>query len=231
MTEKRMVEVDFIGKELLNNSVFDTSLENVAKENNIYNKEKKYGALTIILGEKELLEKVEKELGKMKEGEEKTVALSEKDGFGERNADYVRVLPLKVFQEQKINPVPGLVINVGEMFGKVQSVSGGRVRVDFNHPLAGRNIEYWVKLKKEIVDQKQKAEKLFEKYYSQIPNTKKEIKEEVLYITLPFEALKSLEKINKTITNLAKELGVEIKFVEGKEEKNKVKEEEIKKKN
>ncbi len=213
---KRMIEVDFTGKELLNNSIFDTTIENVAKENNIFNKERKYGAMPIIIGEKELHEKVENELSKMRVGEEKIVLLNEKEGFGERKSDYVRIIPLKVFQEQKINPVPGLIINTGNLLGKVQSVSGGRVRVDFNHPLAGRKLEYWVKIIKEVKTKKDIAEKIFEKYYSQIPNTKKEIKEEILYITLSSDSFKHLEKINSSIKNLAKELGLEIKFVEDK---------------
>lgn len=218
-----MLEIDFVGKELLNNSIFDTTMENVAKENNIYNKEKKYGSIIIITGEKELLEKVEKEIEKMKVGEEKIVFLNEKEGFGERKGDYVRILPLKVFQEQKINPVPGLIINTGNMLGKVQSVSGGRVRVDFNHPLAGRKLEYKIKLIKEIKNIKEKAEKIFEKYYSQIPNAKKEIKENILYITLSSSEIKGLEKINNSIKELSEKLGVKINFVESKDVKNKEK--------
>lgn len=213
-----MIEIDFIGTELLNNSVFDTNLENVAKEQNVFNKEKEYVPLTIILGEKELLEKVENELSKMKTGEEKTVELNEKEGFGERKSDYVRVMPLKVFQDQKINPVPGLVINTGNLLGKVQSVSGGRVRVDFNHPLAGRKLEYWVKLRKEITTKKELAEKFFEKYYSKIPNTKKEIKNEILYITIGGDSLNALTQVNDSIKKLAKNFDLEIVFVEEKKE-------------
>jgi FKBP-type peptidyl-prolyl cis-trans isomerase 2 len=221
-TEKqRMLLVDFSGKELLNNEVFDTTIENVAKENDIYNKDRAYGALTIITGEKDLLAKVEKELVLMKEGEEKVVPLTPKDSFGERQSDLVRILPFKVFQEQKVNPVPGLVINVGNALGKVQSVSGGRVRVDFNHPLAGRNVEYTIKLVKEVKAKKEIAEKLFEKYYSQVPGSKKEIKEEVLYITLPSDSFKGLEKLNEVISGLGKSLGIKTEFKEGKAEKKK----------
>lgn len=228
--DKKMVEVNFYGREILNGDIFDTTIENVAKENNIFNKEKKYGAMTIILGEKELLGKVEEELSKMKVGEEKTVSLTAKEGFGERQADLVRVMPLKIFQEQKINPVPGLIINLGNMLAKVQSVSGGRVRIDLNPPLAGRDLEYNVKLEKEIKAGKEMCEKFFEKYYSQIPGAKKEIKETNLYITLPLEALKGLEKINKTIIDLGKKLGItiEIKADKAKTEDTDKKKEEVK---
>ncbi len=219
---KRMLKVNFTGRELLNETVFDTTIENVAKENNVYNKEKEYGALAIILGEKELLEKIEKELATMKVGEEKTIHLNEKEGFGERKPDLVRVVPLKVFHNEKINPVPGLVINVGNALGKVQSVSGGRVRVDFNHPLAGRELEYVVKLEKEVVAGKEMCESFFEKYYSQIPKVEKEIKETNLYITLPSSVLKGIERVNATIIKLGKDLGINIEIKKAKEEKKEI---------
>jgi FKBP-type peptidyl-prolyl cis-trans isomerase 2 len=226
---KKMIEVNFTGKELLNETIFDTTIENVAKEHNIYDKNRAYNSLTIILGENELHKKVEEELFKMNVGEEKTVHLNPKEGFGERNLDLVRVVPLKVFHDQKIKPVPGLMINLGNAIAKVQSVSGGRVRIDINHPLAGRELEYTVKVVKEITAHKEIAEKLFEKYYSRIPSVTKTITENKLSVTLPKETLNGLENVNKSITNLAKELGIELvvtgkdkvetKKVENKEEK------------
>jgi len=223
---KRMVSVNFTGKELLNNEVFDTTKESVAKEHNIYDPKRKFKALTIIIGEKEMLARVEKELEGMKEGEERVIKLSAKDGFGERVPDLVRILPAKAFAEQKIAPVPGLVINIGNALGKVQSVSGGRVRVDFNHLLAGRELEYTVKIEKEIKDKKEIAKQLYEKYYSMIPNTKHEIKEENLYITIPSDFSKNLEKVNKTIIELAKGFGIKLEIKEEKvEAKKEVKEE------
>ena len=219
---KRMVSVNFTGKEMLNNEIFDTTKESVAKENDIYDPKRKFKALTIIIGEKELLPKVEKELETMKEGEERTVKLSAKDGFGERVPDLVRILPAKVFAEQKIAPVPGLVINAGNALGKVQSVNGGRVRVDFNHLLAGRELEYVVKIEKEFKDKKEIAKQFYEKYYSMIPNTKHEIKEENLYITIPSDFSKNLEKVNKSVIELGKAFGITITFKEEKVEEKKV---------
>ena len=220
-SKKRIISVNFTGKELLNGEVFDTTKETIAKEHDIYDPRRKFKPLTIIIGEREMLAKVEKELQTMKEGEERTVKLSVKDGFGERQAELVRVLPHKVFVEQKINPVPGLVINVGNAMGKVQSVSGGRVRVDFNHLLAGRELEYTVKIEKEFTVKKEIANELFDKYYSMIPGSKHEIKEENLYITLPKDYLENVKKVNESVENLAKAFGIKITFKEEKEETKK----------
>jgi hypothetical protein len=43
-------------------------------------------------------------------------------------------------------------------------VAGGRVRVDFNHPLAGRNLKYKVKLVRHITDTLEKARSLLSYY-------------------------------------------------------------------
>ena len=225
--KKRMVSVNFTGKELLNGEVFDTTKEAIAKEHDIYDSKRKFKALTVISGEKEMLPKVEKEIATMEEGEERVVKLSAKEGFGERHADLVRILPTKVFAEQKIQPVPGLVINVGNAMGKVQSVSGGRVRVDFNHLLAGRELEYTVKVEKEFKTKKEFAEQLYDKYYSIVPGSKKEIKEDNLYITNSDQFTKNLKEVNKSVEALGKVFGIKVTFKEEKtKEKKEVKKEE-----
>lgn len=213
--KKRMISIRFTGKELFNNTIFDTTEESVAKENKIFDQNKKYSPLTIITGEKEMLPIVEKEIEEMKEGEERTIKLLAKDAFGERKNNLIRVVPLKNFVEQKINPFPGLIVRIGNAFGKVQSVGSGRVRIDFNHPLAGRDVEYKVKLEKEFVDKKEISEQLYSKYYERIPGTKKEISEDTLTITLEGEAFKNLAKINEVIKKLALELGVKLEIKEG----------------
>lgn len=214
---KRVLKVNFNGREMLESKIFDTTNSDIAKQYAVFDAKRKYGPLTIILGEHELLPLVEKDLATMQVGEKKTVKLSPKDSFGERKTDLVRIVPLKTFIDQKIKPIPGLVITVGRMLGRVQSISGGRVRVDFNHPLAGRDIEYELSVEEEIKDKKARAEVLYEKYYSFVPNAKKTITGDKLTVELGKDTFKNLEKINESITRLAKDLGVEIEFKENAE--------------
>lgn len=226
---KRVLKVTFNGKELLEGRIFDTTSAEVAKQNNMFDSKRNYGPLSVITGENELLPLIEKELLTMKVGETRKVKMSPKEAFGERKSDLVRITPLKIFHDQKINPIPGLVISVGNAYGRVQSVSGGRVRVDFNHALAGREIEYEIKVENEITNKKEIAETIYEKYYSFVPGVKKEIKENKLTIQLTKEVLKNLEKINTSITRLGKELGVEVEFKELIETKKTETEKETKK--
>ena len=49
---------------------------------------------------------------------------------------------------QTLNPIPSLPVNIDNLNGIIRTVSGGRVIVDFNHPLSGRVLSYNVKVNK-----------------------------------------------------------------------------------
>ncbi|EFK97351.1 peptidylprolyl isomerase FKBP-type, partial [sediment metagenome] len=49
--------------------------------------------------------------------------------------------------KDSIRPMPGLPVNIDGMYGIIRTVAGGRVIVDFNHPLSGKEIVYNSKLK------------------------------------------------------------------------------------
>ena len=55
---------------------------------------------------------------------------------------------MKIFIQQKINPIPGVMFNFDGRIAKVLTVSGGRVMIDFNNPIAGKN--YYCFWKKKI---------------------------------------------------------------------------------
>jgi len=58
--------------------------------------------------------------------------------------------------------MPGLRIEVDGTPGTIKSVSGGRVLIDFNHPLAGRVLKYQVTITNIITDLKEKVSSLLE---------------------------------------------------------------------
>jgi len=99
-----------------------------------------------------IIEGLERELLKHKVGEEFTVSLDSNQAFGERQKELVKVFNKNLLIKQNINPYPGLMVEIENMKAKVLSVSGGRVRLDFNHPLSGKQVEYAVKINKKIED-------------------------------------------------------------------------------
>ena len=64
------------------------------------------------------------------------------------------------FPKKKIKPFPGLQLDFDGALGTIRTVSGGRVVVDFNHPLAGRDVVYELKVRRMLSDDREKLKVL-----------------------------------------------------------------------
>ncbi len=95
-------------------------------------------------------------------GEKRVARIPKEKAFGERNPELVRLVSLQKFAEQGIKPQPGLVLEIDGARARVQSASGGRVRVDFNHDLAGLDVEYDFEVKRVFRAAPEKIEALAE---------------------------------------------------------------------
>ena len=179
--------ISFIGKDLASGKVFDTTSAEEAKSAGIFDEKGIYKPIPVIVGAGDVLKGIDDALVAMNPGEEKTITLEPKDAFGERNPELVALVPLQEFKSRNMNPYPGMVVEVDGKYGRVQSASGGRVRVDFNPELAGRAIEYKLKVEMEIADKKEQLQALFEKYFAFLDakGVKIELHEESAQITIP----------------------------------------------
>jgi len=130
----------------------------------VFDKVEEEEPYAVILGEDSLLPGLAEALEEMKEGEEREIELPPEKAFGPRNKDLIVIIPEKEFRKRGITPVPGLVIEADGRPGRVLSVSGGRVQVDFNHELAGKTVVYKVKVLAELKDIEEIAEALFRRY-------------------------------------------------------------------
>ncbi len=157
MKDGDFVEIEFVGRIKDTGEIFDLTDAELAKKEGIFDKEHNYGPALVVIGEKSVISGVEEMLKEMKVGEEKEFELKPDKGFGRRDPKLVQIISIAKFYEQKLNPVPGAFVNIDGRNCKIQSVSGGRVRVDFNHPLAGRDVVYKVKLLDEIKLLKEKV--------------------------------------------------------------------------
>jgi FKBP-type peptidyl-prolyl cis-trans isomerase 2 len=153
--EGDFIEIEYTGRIKNNNKVFDTTLENVAKKEGIHSKGATYGSRIICIGNYHILKGLDDNLKGKEIGKEYTFDIDMKDAFGKKNAKLIKTVPSSLFKKQKMNPFPGLQINADGMMGVVRSVAGGRVLVDFNHPLAGRELVYYVNVIKKVDDEKE----------------------------------------------------------------------------
>ena len=108
----------------------------------------KYGPMTIILGQNFILKALDNDIlnnnnnnNNNNKGNEKILDLNVDEAYGKRNKKLIKTFPKSTFDEKKIKAIPGITYDFNGMYGLVKSVVGGRVMVDFNNPLAGKNIK------------------------------------------------------------------------------------------
>jgi FKBP-type peptidyl-prolyl cis-trans isomerase 2 len=164
MKQGDFVEIDFTGRIAATGEIFDLTSEDTARKEGIYDPKQKYGPALVVIGARMALPGVEKELLTMKVGEEREFTLTPDRGFGFRNPQLVRVVSIASFAKQKINPVPGMFVTIDNRQARIQSVSGGRVRVDFNNPLAGKELSYRMRIVREIKQAREKVRSLLDYY-------------------------------------------------------------------
>ena len=99
---------------------------------------------TFTVGDGSLLVGFEKAIFGMQEGDRETFLIKPEEGFGQRNPNNIQEIARDQFGED-IELSEGLMLSFAdaqktELPGVVQRFDDERVIVDFNHPLAGRDI-------------------------------------------------------------------------------------------
>jgi len=211
------VEIEYTGKIKDDNIIFDTTDEKVAKENNLESKD--LGPVIVCAGEEQLLKGIDKALEGKEIGREYDIEIKPEDSFGSKDAKLIQLIPTSKFKQQNMQPMPGMQVNIDGMIGLIKTVSGGRTLVDFNHPLAGKDLLYKIKINKKIVDDKEKLNG-YVKLSLGTKDFSVEIKENNAKITLKAEIHKEAqEKLTEKITELIPSIK-KVEFAFGKE-KNK----------
>lgn len=134
VAEGKLIKMDYtliVNKEEVESSVGKEPLEFV------------YGDHSIIVG-------LEDAVKGMRVGEEKQVVVEPKDGYGEVDPKAFKEFP-KSTMPNNIEPKVGMVLQAqapnGENFPAVISeIKGDQVNLDFNHPLAGKQLTFKVKI-------------------------------------------------------------------------------------
>jgi len=149
------IEIEYTGM-TDDKSVFDTTDENLAREKNIHHSKTEYGPAIVCIGEKHLVAGLDEQLAGKEPGKH-TINLSPEQAFGSKDPKMIQLIATSKFKKQGINPTVGLQLVIDNVIGTIKTVTGGRTIVDFNHPLAGKNITYNVNVKRVVQDKKEKA--------------------------------------------------------------------------
>ncbi len=175
--------------------LIDTTSEDEARKAGIYDASERYGPRLVIVGEGRLIPGLEKAISQMSEGEEKSLEIPPEEAYGKRDPSKIRVMPLNALRRRGVEEIePGKIIEIDGKMAIIRSITGGRVLVDFNHPLAGKTIVAKIKVVKILRDL---AEKVLHLLLRRVPRlSEKDVK--VIYdkdakrITIEFSS-KALE--------------------------------------
>lgn len=164
--EGDFVRLNFTGKIKETDEVFDTTSEDIAEEAGILVENKTYGPIPIIVGGNHLLKAIDDAIIGTEAGDAVHVSVTPENGFGQRNPNFIQLIPMKEFKKQGMTPFPGMKIQSEGTTGKILTVNGGRVKVDFNHELAGKDLVYDVEVTEIIADEEEKIKSMIELHYS-----------------------------------------------------------------
>ena len=142
--------------------LYDTTSEAKAKEAGFYNEKYKYAPMAYIVGSGRLFKALDEAIANASVGKEVDIEIESKDAAGARDPKLVEVYPIREFYKMEINPCPGLEVKLGNRTGVIMSAGAGRVKVDFNNPLAGKDLRYEFTVTEVIKDNEEKAKAIVE---------------------------------------------------------------------
>lgn len=124
---------------------FSVAIENGAEIDNTRGRDE---PVNLTIGDGNLLPGFEKALFGLRAGDRRTVSLPPEDAFGPWNPENVQRFDTVKFEQ---TPVVGHMIEFEDkaktnLFGIVKSVGEDITEIDFNHPLAGKNITFEVEI-------------------------------------------------------------------------------------
>ncbi|MFW5934722.1 MAG: FKBP-type peptidyl-prolyl cis-trans isomerase, partial [Halolamina sp.] len=174
------VRIDYDVRTVSDDRVVDTTSKEVAEEAGIDDDEYDFSPRIIVVGEGHVFPGVDDALLGGEVGDEGTVEIDAEDGFGEYDQEQVRTVSANKLDEEDRRP--GAQVQIDGEQGYVETVIGGRARVDFNHPLAGEDLEYEYEIVDVVDDDEEKAAGLLGMYLQMEPELRIEtetVEEEV----------------------------------------------------
>jgi len=138
------------------NEVFDTTYEDVAKKEHLSKEGEVHEAKLVVVGESWVLKSLDESLATMEINKPGTVEIPPDKGFGQRDPEKVKRVPLKQLLAKDINPTVGARIEYQGKMASVRAIGAGRVLLDYNPPLAGKTLIYDVTVSKQLSTNEEK---------------------------------------------------------------------------
>ncbi|MBR6204870.1 MAG: peptidylprolyl isomerase [Candidatus Methanomethylophilaceae archaeon] len=217
---KRLIRFNFKSYLADEDRLYDTNIVDAAKEAGIYDEKALYEPVAHILGTNRLFADLEAALASAEIGKECEVTIPCEKAAGARNPKNVEYYPLKDFvnKEKQQYPQPGMTVTVGNKSGTIASVGAGRVKVDFNSPLAGHDLTYKFTVVEEVTEPLEKAKAVVEADFSTAEGFEFAVSEDKVVVTEPdlckYDSNWNIAKY-KVVADLRQVLGItRVEFIQ-----------------
>jgi FKBP-type peptidyl-prolyl cis-trans isomerase SlyD len=156
LQEDDFIKLAYTARTVEDGDLVDTTDEEVAEEADVDTEEQEFAPRTIVLGQGHIFESVEDDIVGADVGDEGSVVVPAEEAFGEYDDEEVRTVSKDKIPED--DRYPGAQVQIDQQQGFIETIIGGRARVDFNHPLAGEDIEYEYEVIEEVTDREEMAQ-------------------------------------------------------------------------
>lgn len=150
------VLVDYVGRVKETGEVFDTTNEELARNEKLYKEGEIYEPRLVVVGEGWVLKALDEGLPTLEVKKTGSVEIPPEKAFGLRDPDKVKMVPLRRLTARGVTPKIGMRLEVDKKPATVRTMGAGRVQLDFNPPLAGKTLVYEVTVKNKLETEHEK---------------------------------------------------------------------------
>ncbi len=162
LQEGDFIKLDYTARTVEDDRLVDTTDPEVAEEEGIDDEDQEFAPRTIVLGEGHIFPSVEDDIIGKDVGDTGSVVVEADEAFGEYDDEQVRTISKDKIPED--DRYPGAQVQIDGQEGFIETIIGGRARVDFNHPLAGDDVEYEYEIVGEVEDREEQAQGLIDMF-------------------------------------------------------------------
>jgi FKBP-type peptidyl-prolyl cis-trans isomerase SlyD len=167
MKKGNIIRLDYNCFYAASGELFDSTDEAMAKEKGFWHEGHTYAPRVFIIGSgsTDFPTGLELDLLHAKVGERRELTLEAKDAYGAHNPLLVETLSARELLRLGIEPEVGATVERRNRTGFISGIFGGRVRVDYNHKLAGKALKYEYTVKSVAEKPEEKVRAVLDLHY------------------------------------------------------------------
>ncbi|UCH89442.1 MAG: FKBP-type peptidyl-prolyl cis-trans isomerase [Thermoplasmata archaeon] len=191
MKKDDIIKLEYDAWIVKTDELFDTTNEEMAKKEDIYNDKVPYKPQALIVGAETVAKGLDKSLLDAEIGKDYEIEIPPEEAYGKRDPKLVElhtkreIMRLPEFRKGDSEPQVGMQITMKGKVATITAITAGRIRVDFNNKLAGRTLKYKYKVTSIAEKLDDKITSIIEIHYGTSENFEIKTKNDITEILIP----------------------------------------------